>query len=74
MPRAQAEARMAAAGDPAEQRLAVADIVIDNSGSLGDPGQAGHRNLGRGLREQASRPVARAARPLECQCPAVELT
>jgi dephospho-CoA kinase len=53
MPRAQAQARMAAQATR-EQRLAVADIVIDNSGSLDDLDKRVTEIWAR-LREQASR-------------------
>jgi len=53
MPRAQAEARMAAQATR-EQRLAVADMVIDNSGSLDDLDKRVTEIWAR-LREQASR-------------------
>ena len=49
MPAGQARDRMAAQASR-EQRLAIADIVIDNSGSPGGPGPARRRGLGRAAR------------------------
>ena len=55
----QARARMAAQASR-EQRLAVADIVMDNSGSLDRPGPPRRRGLGRPHRPDR-RPLAAAA-------------